>query len=320
MAATTSAAAIELGRHHRDRQWPPSPSCYKGPPPSSPTARTSPSSSTMAATTSAVAIELGRHHQARQWPPPPRPWPSSSDVTIELDNGRHHLGRRHRACSRSSRRRAAFELGHRHRARPHHRAAGEHRLGLGNGCVADTTGATTIALGPCHRVTSGRRHRATMAATTSAAANRAPWHLRARQWPCCRHHQGPPSSSSTPASTRASWATLQAWSRHLPEDLEAPEGTIPSKNVRCTRPDAGGYASIRPTTSPDHEEGDDAIEVGFLRHFFMSSPSPSPPPLTTITVRNAQAAHFRALRWDSSPSMTNRTQTTKTVTFASVSP
>ena len=34
----------------------------------------------------------------------------------------------------------------------------------------------------------------------------------------------------------------------------APEGTKPSKNVRCTRPDAGGYASIRPTAAPDHEE------------------------------------------------------------------
>jgi hypothetical protein len=68
----------------------------------------------MAATTSAAAIELGRHHRARQWPPPPRPPPlssavtvvlqvaaiiklDSSDVTIKLDNGRHHLGRSHRA-------------------------------------------------------------------------------------------------------------------------------------------------------------------------------------------------------------------------------
>jgi hypothetical protein len=162
--------------------------------------------------------------------------------------------------------------------------------------------------------------------------------LRARQWPCCRHHQGPP-----PLHSAATIAVLPP----------PPGATVIVIGLR-PHPGASGHSSGSVPTPPRRlggTGGDDTLhkremyEAGrrrlclnpthrsagsrrrgrrqrswLCRHFSMSSPTPSPPPLTTITVRNARDTHVPALQWDSSPSMTNRTQTTKTVTFASVSP
>jgi hypothetical protein len=164
--------------------------------------------------TSATIIELGprhrvargRRHRARHWLPPPRPPP------IELlDNGRHHLGRRHRA-----------------RPSPSSYLA-----------MAATTLTAVIKFGPClrarqwpccchHQGPPPFRSAATMAVfatTTRRHLHRA----RPPPWPYNHHQHGPPPSSSDSTSTREPQATLPARSPHLPEDLVAQEGTTPSK-------------------------------------------------------------------------------------------